>query len=418
MAPTVAPRSGERLDVAAVRADFPILNRRVHGRPLIYLDNAATTQKPAAVIEAEADVYRQYNANVHRAIHTLGEEATAAYEQARAKVAAFLGAPDPRGVIFVRNATEALNLIAWAWGLRRLRPGDEIVLTPMEHHSNLVPWQLVARQTGAVLRFAQLDGEGRLEAEAVRRCLGPRTRIVAFTHVSNVLGTVTPVQEICRLAREAGAISVVDAAQSAPHLPLDVASLGCDFLALSGHKMYGPMGIGVLWGRTALLQEMEPLLGGGEMILRVELEHSTWNELPYKFEAGTPNVAGAVGLAAAVEYLRALDMRRVAEWEAELTGYALARLRELPGVTVYGPAAPRGALVTFNVQGVHPHDLAQYLDQEGIAIRAGHHCAQPLMRQLGVVATARASFAVYNTPAEVDALCAAIQRAREFFHAA
>ena len=405
------------LDVAALRARFPILERRVHGRPLVYLDNAATTQKPLEVIEAEQGVYLRYNANVHRAIHALGEEATAAYEAARTQVAAFLGAPDPRGVVFLRNATEALNLVAWAWGRRRLRPGDEIVLTPMEHHSNLVPWQMVARETGARLRFVALDERGRLEPEALDAVLGPRTRVVAFTHCSNVLGTITPAAELCRRARAAGALTVVDAAQSVPHLPVDVEALGCDFLAFSGHKMYAPMGIGVLYGRPSRLEEMEPFLGGGEMILRVELEESTWNAVPYKFEAGTPNVPGAVGLAAAVGFLRGVGMEAVAAHEASLTAYALERIGGMAGVTVYGPPAPRGALVTFNVEGVHPHDLAQVLDQEGVAIRAGHHCAQPLMRHLGVVATARASFALYNTTADVDALCGAIERAREFFHA-
>ncbi len=408
---------GEALDVSSLRARFPILERRVHGRPLVYLDNAATTQKPVEVLEAEQGVYLRYNANVHRAIHALGEEATAAYEGARAQVAAFIGARDPRGIVFLRNATEALNLVAWAWGRRRLRAGDEIVLTPMEHHSNLVPWQMVARETGARLRFMALDERGALDPDALDAVLGPRTRVVAFTHCSNVLGTITPVAELCRRARAVGALTVVDAAQSVPHLPVDVEALGCDFLAFSGHKMYGPMGIGVLWGQPRRLEEMDPFLGGGEMILRVELEEATWNAIPYKFEAGTPNVPGAVGLAAAVAFLRAAGMEALAAHEAALTTYAMERLGTIPGVTIYGPPAPRGALVTFNVEGVHPHDLAQVLDQEGVAIRAGHHCAQPLMRRLGVVATARASFALYNTTAEVDALCGAIERAREFFHA-
>ncbi len=407
------------LDPRSVRGDFPILGRLVHGRPLVYLDNAATTQKPEAVLAAEAGVYRRYNANVHRAIHTLGEEATEAYEAARRTVGGFIGAPDPRGVVFVRNTTEALNLVAWAWGRRRLRAGDEIVLTPLEHHSNLVPWQLVAAETGARLRFLPLDADGRCDLAAADRegVLGPRTRILSVAHASNVLGTILPVAELCRRARAVGAVSVVDAAQSVPHLPLDVEALGCDFLAFSGHKMYGPMGIGVLWGRPEVLEETEPFLGGGEMILRVELESSTWNELPYKFEAGTPNVAGAVGLAAAIDYLGRLGMGRIAAHEAALTERALGALAALPGVTIYGPPTPRGALVAFNVEGVHPHDLSQVLDGDGIAIRAGHHCAQPLMRHLGVVATARASFGLYNTMAEIDALCASILRAREFFHA-
>ena len=406
------------LDVERLRRDFPILGRTVHGRPLVYLDNAATTQKPEPVIAAEADVYRRYNANVHRAIHTLGEEATFAYEEARRKVAALIGAPDPRGCVFVRNATEGLNLVAWAWGRRRLRPGDEVLLTPMEHHSNLVPWQLVAAETGARLRFVPLLPDGHLDVGALERdsLLNERTRIVAFTQASNVLGTLTPAAEICRRARAVGAVSVLDAAQGVPHLPVDVRALGCDFLAFSGHKLYAPLGIGVLWGRPELLEETEPFLGGGEMILRVDLTCSTWNEVPYKFEAGTPNVAGAVGLGAAVDYLRAVGLEAVAAHEADLTRYALERLGELPDVTIYGPPMPRGPLVTFNVGAIHPHDLAQFLDQEGVAVRAGHHCAQPLMRHLGVAATARASFALYNTRAEVDALCAAVRRAGAFFH--
>ena len=413
------PVPAAAFDAATVRGDFPILARRVNGRPLVYLDNAATTQKPLAVLGAVDDFYRQRNANVHRAIHTLGEEATVAYEAARAAVAHHIGAPAAEGVVFVRNATEALNLAAWAWARPRLAPGDEVLLTPMEHHSNLVPWQLVARETGARLRFIPLLPDGSLDMDAARARIGGRTRIVAFTHCSNVLGTITPAAELCRLAREAGAVSVVDAAQSVPHLPVDVREMGCDFLAFSAHKAYGPLGAGVLWGRAERLEAMEPLFGGGEMILRVDLESSTWNDVPWRFEAGTPNVAGAVGLAAACAYVEALGMERIAAHEAELTQEALVRLGALPGVTVYGPGpgVPRGALVTFQVDGVHPHDLAQYLDQEGIAIRAGHHCAQPLMRELGVVATARASFALYNTAEEVAALEAAVLRARGFFHA-
>lgn len=410
---------GAPWDVERLRGDFPILSRRVHDHPLVYLDNAATTQKPEAVIAAERDYYRLHNANVHRAIHTLGEEATVAYEAARAKVATWLGAQSPRGVVFVRNATEGLNLVAWAWARRRLTVGDEVLLTPMEHHSNLVPWQLVAKETGARLRFIPLRPDGTLDLDALDRgdLLTSRTRIVSFTHASNVLGTITPAAEICRRARSVGALTVLDAAQSAPHLSVDVRELGCDFLALSGHKLYGPLGIGVLWGRPELLEETDPFLGGGEMILRVELEHATWNEVPYKFEAGTPNVAGAVGLGAALDYVRHLGLEAIADYEAQLTRHALERLAEVPGITIYGPPPPRVALVTFNLAGVHPHDLSQWLDQEGIAIRAGHHCAQPLMRHLGVVATARASFAFYNTLAEIDTLCAALRRAAQFFGA-
>lgn len=397
------------------RGDFPILRRMVHGVPLVYLDNAATTQKPETVIDAEAAYYRTSNANVHRAIHTLGEEATKQYEQARATVASFIGSPAPEQCVFVRNATEALNLVAWAWGMDHLSRGDEILLTVMEHHSNLVPWQMVAKRTGARLRFLPLAPDGTLPLDALDTSLSERTKIVAFTHVSNVLGTITPVAEICRRAHRVGAIAVVDAAQSVPHQPVDVTKLECDFLAFSAHKMYGPMGIGVLWGRLDRLQEMEPLFGGGEMILRVGLEASTWNEVPYKFEAGTPNVAGAIGLAAAIDYLRGFGMEAIADYESQLTEYALQRLRSVPGIDVYGPESPRGSLVAFNVPGVHPHDLSQFLDQRGIAIRAGHHCAQPLLKQLCVVATARASFAPYNTRADVDALVDALGRVGDFF---
>jgi cysteine desulfurase/selenocysteine lyase len=399
-------------DVAAVRADFPILAQRVNGRPLVYLDNAATTQKPAAVLAALAEYYETYNANVHRAIHTLGERATEAYEAARARVARFLNAPDPACCVFVRNTTEGLNLIAYAWG-QRLRAGDEIVLTPMEHHSNLIPWQLLAQRTGAALRFIPLRPDGTLDLEAAP--IGPRTAVVSVTHVSNVLGTINPVRELARRAHAVGAVMVVDAAQSVPHMPVDVQALDCDFLTFSGHKVYGPMGIGVLYGRRALLEEMPPFLGGGEMILEVRLERATWNDVPWKFEAGTPNVAGAIGLAAALDYVEELGIAGIAAHERELTAHALALLADLPGVTVYGPRGERGALVAFTVEGVHPHDLSQVLDQEGVAIRAGHHCCQPLMRELGVVATARASFACYNTLAEVEALAAAVRKAQAFF---
>jgi cysteine desulfurase/selenocysteine lyase len=400
------------VDVARVRADFPILAERVNGRPLVYLDNAATTQKPAAVLRAVASYYEHTNANVHRAIHTLGERATEAYEASRARVARFIHAPEPATVVFVRNASEALNLVAYAWG-SRLRAGDEIVLTPMEHHSNLIPWQLLARRSGAVLRFIPLQEDGELDLE--RAPIGARTRIVSVTHASNVLGTLVPAARLAAMAHAAGAVFVLDAAQSVPHLPVDVQALDCDFLAFSGHKVYGPMGIGVLYGKRALLEEMEPFLGGGEMILEVHLDRATWNDVPWKFEAGTPNVGGAVGLAAALDYLDGLGVAEVASHERRLTEAALGVLADLPGVTVYGPRAERGALVSFSVEGIHPHDLSQVLDQEGVAIRAGHHCCQPLMRQLGVAATARASFACYNTLEEVEALGAAVRKAQEFF---
>jgi len=400
------------LDLAKVRADFPILQERVNGRPLVYLDNAATTQKPQAVLDAVAGYYEHTNANVHRAIHTLGEHATQAYENSRARVARFLNAPAASNIVFVRNASEALNLVAYAWG-SRLRPGDEIVLTPMEHHSNLIPWQLLAKRSGAVLRFIPLLDDGTLDLS--RAPIGARTKIVSVTHASNVLGTLVPAAELAARAHAAGAVFVLDAAQSVPHMPVDVQALDCDFLAFSGHKVYGPMGIGVLYGKKALLEEMDPFLGGGEMILEVHLDRATWNDVPWKFEAGTPNVGGAVGLAAALDYLEGLGLAAVAEHERALTAAALGVLADLPGVTVYGPQGERGALVSFTVEGVHPHDLSQVLDQEGVAIRAGHHCCQPLMRQLGVVATARASFACYNTLEEVQALGAAVRKAQGFF---
>jgi cysteine desulfurase/selenocysteine lyase len=387
----------------------------VRGRPLVYLDNAATTQKPRAVIEALVRYYETANANVHRAIHALGEEATEQYEAARAKVAAFIGARDPATCVFVRNTTEAINLVAYAWARHRLRPGDEIVVTLMEHHSNLVPWQLAARATGARLRFVGLREDGSLDRRSLDEALGPRTRLVAVAHVSNVLGTVNPVKEIAARAHAVGALCLVDGAQSAPHMPVDVADMDCDFFAFSGHKMYGPMGIGVLYGKREHLEAMEPFLGGGEMIREVRLEDATWNDVPWKFEAGTPNVAGAVGLGAAVDYLRSVGFQEAVAYERELTRYALGRLAETEGVVVYGPRGERGDLVTFNLGDVHPHDLSQVLDAEGVAIRAGHHCCQPLMRHLGVAATARASFAFYNTREEVDALVDAVEKAREFF---
>ncbi len=402
-------------DPRALRADFPILSQTVNGRPLVYLDNAATTQKPRQVIEAVARFYETSNANVHRAIHFLGERATELYEGARARVAAFIGSPAPEQLIFTRNATEAINLVAYAWARPRLRPGDEILTTPMEHHSNLVPWQQVAAATGATLRYVDLTPEGALDMDSFRRQLSERTRLVAVTQASNVLGTLPPVREICRLARQADAVTLVDGAQSVPHLPVDVRELGCDFLAFSGHKMLGPTGIGGLWGRRELLEEMEPFLFGGDMISAVTLYGAQWAELPYKFEAGTPNIAGAVGLAAAVDYLAALGMEEVHAHEQRLVAYALERLAELGGVEVYGPPPPRSGLVAFNVTGVHPHDVATVLNEEGVAIRAGHHCAQPLMEWLEVPATNRASFYVYNTEEDVDRLVAALARTKEFF---
>jgi len=404
-------------DAEEIRRDFPILERRIDGKRLVYLDNAATSQKPRQVIEALTDYYERHNANIHRGVHRLAAEATAAYEEAREKVARFLGAPDTSGLIFTRGTTEAINLVAHAWGRKFLREGDEVVLTESEHHSNLVPWQLAAQETGARLRFIPILEDGTLDMEAAEQLIGSRTRLVGCIHASNVLATVNPVERLAELAHEAGALMLVDGAQSAPLLPVSVEDLGCDFYACSGHKMLGPTGIGVMWGKPEILEGMDPFLGGGEMIREVHLDHSTWNDLPYKFEAGTMNIAQAVGLGAAVDYLDELGMQNVREHERRLGGYAYRQLSEIEGITIYGPEKDRTGLVSFSLPDVHPHDLSQLLDEEGVAIRSGHHCAQPLMRRLGVVATSRASFYLYNTEEEVDALVEALGRAREFFGA-
>jgi cysteine desulfurase/selenocysteine lyase len=404
-------------DVEDIRCDFPILERQVAGKKLVYLDNAATSQKPRRVIEALTDYYEQHNANIHRGVHRLAEEATAAYEGAREKVSCFLGAPDSDGLIFTRGTTESINLVAHAWGRKNLREGDEVVLTVTEHHSNLVPWQLAARDTGAKLCFTTILDDGTLDMEEAERLIGPRTKLVSVTHASNVLATINPVERLTELAHENGALMLVDGAQSAPHLPVDVGTLGCDFFAGSGHKMLGPTGVGFLWGRPEILEAMDPFLGGGEMIREVHLDHSTWNDLPHKFEAGTMNIAQAIGLGAAADYLDELGMENVRKHERRLGEYAYRRLSEIEGIVLYGPEKDRTGLVSFSLPDVHPHDLSQLLDEEGIAIRSGHHCCQPLMRQLGVAATARASFYLYNTEEEADALIVALVRAREFFGA-
>ncbi|MER3398699.1 MAG: cysteine desulfurase [Chloroflexota bacterium] len=406
------------MDVEAVRRDFPILQRTVrNGKRLVYLDNAATSQKPRAVIEALKHYYEYYNANVHRGVHTLAEEATEAYEGARAKVAKFINAPSPSSVVFVRNTTEAINLVAYAYARRELKPGDEILLSIMEHHSNLVPWQLVAQETGAELRFLDITQDYRLDLSQLDRLLSRRTRVVALTLMSNVLGTINPIKEVARAAHEVGAVMVVDAAQAAPHMPIDVQALDADFLALSGHKMCAPTGIGALYGKPELLERMGPFLGGGSMIRDVHLTYAEWNEVPWKFEAGTPNIGDAVALGVAVDYLQGLGMENVRRHEKELLAYALRRLAEVEGLEIYGPKDPevQGGIISFNYLGVHPHDVGTVLDSEGVAIRAGHHCAKPLMRRLGVVATARASFYIYNTKAEVDAFIEALAKVREIF---
>ncbi|MDY7078655.1 MAG: cysteine desulfurase [Chloroflexota bacterium] len=418
----------KQLDPIVLKADFPILTREVHGKPLVYLDNAASSQRPLAVIETVKEFYCAHYANIHRGVHILSEEATVAYEEARDKVAAFIDAPDRRGVIFTRNTTEAINLVAYAWGRANVRPGDRIVVTEMEHHSNLVPWQLLAREVGAELSHVSMTDEGRLDLESLDRLLSGPVKLVAFAHISNVLGTVNPVQEIVARVREQApqARVLVDAAQSVPHLPVAVRSLDCDFFAFSGHKMCGPTGVGVLYGRPALLEEMPPFLAGGGMINRVGCTEATWADLPGKFEAGTPPIAEAVGLGAAVDYLSAVGMDAVWAHEQELAAYALERLEESPGVHVIGPPATpphpspqaeeaKGGVIAFTVESIHPHDLAQVLDWEGIAIRAGRHCAQPLHERLGLNATARASFYFYNTREEVDRLVEGIQKAQGLF---
>ncbi len=396
-------------DVQAIRRDFPILDREVNGHPLVYLDSAASSQRPRQVLDAMRRYYERDHANVHRGAHTLATLATDAYEAARANVARFIGAPEPRSLVFTRNTTEAINLVAASWGRANLREGDEVVLSVAEHHANLVPWQFLQRDLGVVLRFVPLTLDQRVDMTALAAALTPRTRLVATFHMSNVLGAINPVAEVVRLAHDAGALALIDGAQGAPHLSVDVAELGCDFYAFSGHKMLGPTGIGALWARPDVLEAMPPFLGGGEMIRRVTLEGSTYADIPMRFEAGTPSVAEAVGLSAAVDYLEALGMPAVARHDAELAELALGLLDDVPGVRTFGPrGADRGGVVAFEVTGLHAHDVATALDLQGIAVRAGHHCAQPLGHILGAPATARASFYVYTTREEVELFAAAV----------
>jgi cysteine desulfurase/selenocysteine lyase len=411
---TASPVRPAAFDAAARRADFPALDQQVHGKPLVYLDNAATTQKPRAVIDAISRFYERDNANVHRGVHALSERATRAFEGARATVARFLNA-DRREVVFVRGATEAINLVAQTFGRQRVKAGDEIVVTTLEHHSNIVPWQLLAASQGARLVPAPIDDAGDLDLGALDRLLGPRVKLLAVTQVSNALGTVTPLQPIVALARGRGIPVVVDGAQGAPHLGVDVGALGADFYVFSGHKIYGPTGVGVLWGRREHLEAMPPWQGGGDMIRSVTFEKSTWNDLPYKFEAGTPDIAGAVGLAAALDYLAAVGLPAIAAHEATLLREAEAALREVPGVRLIGTPRHRAGVISFMVGDIHPHDLATIVDRQGVAIRAGHHCAQPLMLRFGLPATARASFALYSTPADVEALVRALHAAIKIF---
>ncbi len=407
----------DELDVQHIRLDFPILSRQVRpGVPLVYLDSTASSQKPASVIQAMDAFYRQSNANIHRGIHTLAEEATAAYEAARQRAAVFIGAPSARQVIFTRNATESINLVAYSWGRANLKAGDTLILTEMEHHSNLVPWHILAAERGIRLEFIPVTPEGLLDLEAYRKLLELQPRLVAFTHMSNVLGTINPAAEIIRLAHAAGAVTLLDGAQSVPHFPVNVKALDVDFLAFSSHKMCGPTGIGVLYGRKELLDAMPPFLGGGDMIKRVHLRSFTPNEIPYKFEAGTPAIAEAVGLHAAADYLASVGMDKIEAHEQEIVAYALERLEEIPGVKVFGPPAEKkGGVAAFTLQGVHPHDVSQILDEDGIAIRAGHHCAQPLHDKFNLPATARASFYLYNTKEEVDKLVEGIYKVKHVF---
>ncbi|NMF84215.1 SufS family cysteine desulfurase [Nodosilinea sp. P-1105] len=405
---------------AKVRADFPILHQEVHGHPLVYFDNAATSQKPKAVLEALQHYYQQDNANVHRGIHCLSARATDAYEGARDKVAAFVNATSRNEIVFTRNASEAINLVAYSWGMTTLQPGDEILLSVMEHHSNLVPWQFVAQRTGAVLKFVELSANQGFDLDHYRELVNDRTRLVAVNHVSNTLGSLNPVEEIIAIAHRHGARVLIDGCQSAPHLPLNLPAMGCDWFVASGHKMCGPTGIGFLYGKLDLLEAMPPFLGGGEMIADVFLDHATYAELPHKFEAGTPAIAEAIALGAAVDYLSSIGMDKIATYEHELTAYLYQQIQTIPEVKLYGPlpqadGSGRAALATFTVEGVHAQDLSTLLDQSGIAIRSGHHCTQPLHRLLGVDSTARASLYFYNTKAEIDAFIAALKDTIEFF---
>jgi cysteine desulfurase/selenocysteine lyase len=405
------------MDAHQIRKDFPVLDQEVNGHRLVYLDNAATSQKPNQVIDELSRFFREDNANVHRSVHTLGERATVLFEGARAKLADLIGAPGPQGVIFTKSATESLNLIAYAWARHKLVEGDEIITTEMEHHSNIVSWQLACKDTGATLRAIPVNDGKTLDLDAFKAMLSPRTRIVTVTHASNVLGTINPVAEIAALAHEVGALVICDGAQAVPHMPVDVAALGCDFYVGTGHKMCAPTGIGFVWGRDSILEAMDPFHGGGEMINDVWLDHSTYNEVPYKFEAGTPPFAEAIGLGAAIDYLNAIGMKAIRDHEVELTQYGIDRLSEVPGLTVYGPtnAEEKGGVVAFNFDDVHAHDVGTIMDSQGVAIRAGHHCAKLLMRKLGVPATARASFYLYNTHEEVDALVEALAEVTKLF---
>ena len=416
-AAVVASETSQRLDVNKIRADFPILSRKINGHPLTYFDSAASSQKPKQVIQTLTEYYERHHANVHRGMHTLAAEATDLYEATRRKAARFIGGVDPSTVIFTRNATEAINLVAYTWGEQNISSGDEILISEMEHHANIVPWVRLCEKTGAKLKTISLDEDYGLKLSDIDELITKKTKLVALTRMSNALGTINDLAPIFEKAHSVGAVTLVDAAQSAPHMPTDVNELGCDFLALSGHKALGPTGAGILYGKAELLESMPPFLGGGEMIELVTFDKITYNLVPHKFEAGTPAIADVVGFGAALDYLAELGMENIREHEKEITAYALERLSQFEWLKIYGPADidKRGAAVSFTVEGAHPHDIAQYLDSYGFAVRAGHHCAQPPMKVLGVTATTRASFYIYNTPAEIDRMCEALIEARAFF---
>ena len=410
-----AERTGPPFDVEAVRRDFPILSRTMRGRPLVFLDTAASAQKPRQVLDALLDFYQSGYANIHRGVYQLSADATRRYEEARETVRRFLNAAKSREIIFVRNTTEAINLVARSWGEANLRAGDEILISAMEHHANIVPWQMLCQRVGSVLRIAPIDEHGQLDLDAFEALLGDRTKLVAITHVSNALGSVVPLREIIPLAKRHGATVLVDGAQAVPHAPVDVTKLGCDFYAFSGHKLFGPTGIGVLYGRLPVLEAMPPFMGGGDMIESVSFEETSYAPVPQKFEAGTPDIAGAIGLAAAIDYLHAIGLDRIAAWEHELLEYATRELEGVETLRILGTAREKVGVVSFVLEGVHPHDIGTVLDQHGIAVRAGHHCAQPLMEILGVPATVRASFSLYNTKQDVDTLVAALRHTLELF---
>jgi cysteine desulfurase/selenocysteine lyase len=412
---TIAQTVGVPLDVARVREDFPILRQRVHGKPLVYLDNAATTQKPAVVLDTLRTYYEESNANVHRGVHFLSGQATDAYEGARVRIQRFLNAGASSEIIFTRNTTEGINLVASSFGRLRIGAGDEVLISAMEHHSNIVPWQMLCEARGAVLRVAPIDARGALILDELERLIGPRTKLVAITHLSNALGTIVPVRQVIERAHARGVPVLVDGSQAAYHMAVDVRALDCDFYVLTGHKLYGPTGIGVLYGKTEHLEAMPPYQGGGDMIASVTFEKTTYNVLPYKFEAGTPNIAGAIGLAAATDYVKSLGWDAIATHERDLLEYGTQALSSVPGLRLIGTAPEKASILSFVLEGVHPHDIGTVLDQEGVAVRTGHHCAQPVMQFFGVPATARASLAMYNTREEIDALVAGLGRVREVF---